>query len=100
MINYEKIRTDYDVIQSLKFYFMLSTYLCSRDIPEKHATQSLREFVKEGEYWHKNDAKTLSAYYQQAYESLPAEFLDFMQISTKGDRDTLKIVDTKYIWIK
>jgi len=79
---------------------MLSSYLCSRGVNENIATQSLKEFVKEGAYWHKNDSKTLSEYYRATYETLPADFLDFMGISTKGDRDTLRIVDTKYIWIK
>ena len=101
MKNYEKVHTDYDVIQSLKFYFMLSAYCCSRDIPEVLCTQSMREFIKEGkESWHGGNAKVLSAYLDMAYQSLPAEFLSHMTISSPGDRDQLTIVDTKYTYMK
>lgn len=77
-----------DVVDSLRFYYMLSIYLTSKDIPEYEVTQSLKEFIKEGiGLWHDKGDKNLAKYCEYAYTSLPGEFLSFMQISTKGDSD-------------
>lgn len=85
-----------DIVNSLKFYFMLSTYLMSRDHSEYESTQSLKEFIREGSgVWHNIGNKTLSAYYEQAYNSLPAEFLSFMEISTKGDADQVRFMEVR-----
>jgi len=81
--------TDYDVVQSLKFYFMLSIYLKAHEVSEELATKSLKEFIKEGADWHKGDSKIIAHYYEQAYIELPSGFLSFMQISTPGDSDQI-----------
>jgi hypothetical protein len=79
-----------DVVDSLRYYYMLSIYLISKDIPEYEVTQSLKEFIKEGiGTWHDKGNKNLAKYSELAYNSLPAEFLSFMQISTKGDSDQI-----------
>jgi lysophospholipid acyltransferase (LPLAT)-like uncharacterized protein len=42
-----------DVIDSLRFYYMMSIYLTSKEIPEYECTQSLKSFIKEGlGTWH------------------------------------------------
>jgi hypothetical protein len=39
--------------------------------------------------------KNLAKYSELAYNSLPAEFLSFMQISTKGDADQITFKEVK-----
>ena len=97
MGNATQMRTDYEVIQSLKFYYMLSIYTIARGATEYEVTKSLREVIKDGENWHKNDAKTKANYLKVAYESLPGEFLSLMEISSAGDRDTITYKEKK-IW--
>jgi len=83
----------HEIINSLKFYFMLSTYLISRGASEYESTKSLKEFIKEGVgVWHFKTRNMLSDYYKQTYDSLPAEFLSFMEISSKGDSDQLRFL--------
>lgn len=85
-----------DVIDSLRFYYMMSIYLTSKEIPEYECTQSLKEFIKEGlGTWHDKGNKNLSRYSELAYNSLPAEFLSFMQISIKGDADQISFKEVK-----
>lgn len=96
MENVSNVSYDKDIIDSLKFYFMLSSYLCSRDIPESQATQSMDEFIREGaNSWYRQDSKLLSAYLQRAYDSIPSGFLSFMGISVKGDHDPWKVINSK-----
>lgn len=97
MTNPILVRTDYDVVQSLKFYFMLSTYLRASGVPEFIAIQSLNEFIKGGETWHRKDSKVLNTYLKNAYNQLPSEFLSLLQISTSGDRDQIKFQERK-LW--
>jgi hypothetical protein len=93
------MKTDYEVIQSLKFYFMMSIYTIANGASEAEVTKSLKEFIKEGEGWHRNDAKVMANYYKVAYECLPGEFLSLMEISTKGDRDQITYIEKGY-WPK
>ena len=81
--------TDYDVVQSLKFYFMLSIYLKAHEVSEELATKSMKEFVKDGAEWHRDDSKIISHYYEQAYLELPSGFLSLMEISSPGDSDQI-----------
>jgi len=93
ILNNNEDSSRYEIINSLKFYFMLSTYLISKEYTEYESTKSLKEFIKEGVgIWHSIGNKTLSGYYSQTYKSLPAEFLSFMKISSKGDSDQIRFL--------
>jgi hypothetical protein len=97
MPNPVMIRTDYDVVQSLKFYYMLATYLRASGVSEYIATKSLNEFIREGETWHRKDSRVLNTYLKNAYNQLPSEFLSLLQISTSGDRDQISFKEKK-LW--
>jgi len=87
--------TGTDIIDSLRFYYMLSTYLISRENTEYESSQSLNSFIRE--CLSKIDNKTFSHYTEVAYTTLPAEFLSFMEISSKGDRDQVIFKEVKVI---
>lgn len=97
MANQVQIRTDQDGGNSLKFYFMLSTYLTGSGVAEEIASQSLNEFIKEGEIWHRKDSRILNTYLKNAYNQLPSGFLSLLQISSVGDRDQISFKE-KTIW--
>ena len=97
MANPILVRTDYDVIQSLKFYFMLSIYLKASGVSERIATQSLNKFIRRGKEWHRGDSKILNTHLKNAYDQLPSEFLSLLQISSLGDRDQISFKEKK-LW--
>jgi hypothetical protein len=99
MKNYEKVRVNQEVLQSLVFYFMMSIYLRAHDVPESVATQSLTDFIKD---CRRDDIfKTPEAeatYLSTAYQCLPGGFLELIGMEG-GLGDGIKVIDTRYAWI-
>jgi hypothetical protein len=96
-----KITFDRDILNSFKFYIMLSIFLGSHGMPEERAAKSLNEYIhmlREVDQ-HFQDPEVTCAYMQEAYTKLPAEFLDLFEIpSSLGDG--IRIVDKTYTWVK
>ena len=99
MKNYGKIRVDEEILDSLRFYFMLSMRLCAYGTPEHRATESLKVFSeqcrKDGIF---RTPEAEAAYYDAAYKTLPAEFLATLGIEHVSS-DNIRIIDTAYAWI-
>jgi len=99
VINYDKVRVNPEITQSLTFYFMLSIYLRANDTSERVATESMREFIKEcreGGLFPTAEAE--AAHLAAAYDFIPSGFLDIMHIEG-GLGDGIKVIDTKYAWV-
>lgn len=99
MKDYNKIRLDQDVHDSLVFYFMLSTYLTAHGATEETATQSLNAFIKECR--ERNIFKTSeaeNAYYNAAYSCMPSSFLNLLGVESKLG-DGIRVIDTRYGWV-
>jgi len=81
-----------DVVNTYKFYMMLGIKATFLHKSEKESTESLRAFTKHLKENHQFSDFVIQYQMQVAYESLPSDFLSIMQISTPGDRDTLKFI--------
>jgi len=92
-------KTNQEIIDNLKFYFMLSIFLKSHNVSDGIANKSLNEFIKEGEVWHRKNSKILNKYLDKAYKSLPLDFLKILEISEKCERDQIKFIEKGY-WKK
>lgn len=82
---------DRTVLNSIKFYMMLSMILMSNDVPEMEATATWKSYVKDGEAWHNNNPHIINYYNFKAYQALPSEFLSMMEIPRDGH--DIKIMD-------
>lgn len=96
-----KISFDRDLINSFKFYIMLSIFFGNSNMGEERSSRALNEFIqslKEADERFR-DPEVIGAYMQEAYTKLPSEFLDIFEIpSSLGDG--IKIVDKTYTYVK
>jgi hypothetical protein len=77
-MKWDRIEFNEDVVDSLRFYMMLSIKMNSlNQYSPFECNKTLKEFIKDGEDWHVNNKETINAYIKKAYLSLP---LDFQQI--------------------
>ncbi|GEM_PF-2358377 len=96
-----KITFEKDVLNSLKFYTMLSIFLGSQGMSEERCSRALTEYIhmlKENDD-HFKDPEVMCAYLQEAYNKLPADFLELFEIPS-GLGDGIRILDKTYNWIK
>lgn len=99
-MNFNTIRLDEQVVNSLKFFYMLTIYLCSKGWHEDKASQSLREYcdqVKEHGYFTTPEIR--NQYHAIAYSRIPTAFL--AQHDIPGSlKDGIRVVDSRTTWIK
>ncbi len=96
-----KVSLENDVVNSFKFYIMLSVFLGSHGISESKASRALYEYIHMLKQCDKcfEDPELIATYMQAAYCKLPAEFLKLYDIpSNLGDG--IRIVDSSYTWIQ
>lgn len=97
MVNWDKPKIQSDVVNSIRFYIMLSMIMVKNGEEEIIASKSLNSYFKEGFIWHNNDQKIIWAHVQSAYDSLPSSFLKYFDLVIPGQRDGLKYLE-KSIW--
>jgi hypothetical protein len=99
MINYDKVRVNPEITQSLTFYFMMSIYLRAHEVSEHVATESLQSFIKDcREAGFFRTAEAEAAHLAAAYDVIPSGFLELMGVEG-GLGDGIKRIDTKYAWV-
>lgn len=84
---------DPDVLCTVRFYMMLSIFLCANGTPEKEATESWSKFIEEGEDWHGNNTHLKNYYNSKAYQSLPSGFLNLMDVPRGSGQQDIRIID-------
>lgn len=83
---WDRANLNYDVVNTLRFYLMLSIKMVDSGYGQLESEKSLKQFIAEGEDWHNNNLDVKNAYIQKAYDTLPTEFLQIyhMQIDLEN----------------
>jgi hypothetical protein len=99
-MNFNTIKLDEQVVDSLRFFYMLTIYLSSKGWGEERASRSLTEYMAEVQ---KNGYFTTSAvrnkYCATAWSRLPSDFLNAHDIPLSL-KDGIRIVDSRTTWIQ
>ena len=86
-------RIQQEILNSLRFYYMLAIVLSEGEEPESVSCQSLKSYLEDIRKDHYISEEVLIYHMNKAYQSLPTEFLRLHRIEVNPDDRHIKIVE-------
>lgn len=94
-----RVRHDRSILSDLIFYISLSLVLASKGNPEELCTRSLKSYIKDCEdAGIFKDPEITASYMQKAYEKLPSQTLNILNVDTLLV-DNIRTIDVNFSWI-